>query len=263
MQETLDRLGFAAIARQDRPVVLEDFVFQPSDYTSASELRIVHEEVMLDETPLALVRLIHLEHVTRPHSSLRLRLALCLNGFRDALTLLARFSQSFQRAIPPTAVVNAAERYGTGDFGVAWSWSAEAEPDILAFVRNNVFVSLEGHDASAVVGPLARGLSDALGRLRTGGAYVDVPLPQLADVRRRMGDVPRVPVGGRLDLGLLPEGGPTSFFLTTSGSVNRSPERNDAWYYRAGAERGPQTVTLFQVGRGILPVRDRLTVEVN
>ena len=230
MQEILDRLGFDAVARQDRPLVLEDFVFQPSDYASASELRIVHEEVMLDETPLALVRLIHLEHVTRPHTSLRLRLALCFNGFRDALTLLARFSQSFQRAIPGTAVVNAAERYGTGDFGVAWSWSGEAEPDVLAFVRNNVFVSLEGHDASAVVRPLARELSDALGRLRTGGAYADAPVQQLADVRRRIGDVPRVPVGGRLDLGVLPEAGPTSFFLTTSGSVNRAPERNDAWY---------------------------------
>lgn len=261
MQEILDRLGFAAVSKQDRPSVAEDFVFQASDVRSASELRIVHEEVMLDETPLALVRLIHLEHSARPHTSLRLRLILCWNGFRDALTLLARFSQSFQRAIP-AAVVNTAEQYGTGDFGVAWAWSGQGEPDVLAFVKNNVFVSIEGHDAAAVVRPLARELAEALGRLRTGGAYGDVAVEQLADVRRRAGDAPRVPSGGRLDLGVLPEDGSTFFFLTTSGSVNRSQERNGAWYYRAGAERGPQTVTLFRVGKGILPVRDRLTVEV-
>lgn len=263
MQEILDQLGFAAIAKQERPRVAEDFVFRPSDHGPAGELRIVHEEVMLEETPLALVRLVHLEHRARPHTSLRLQLALCWNGFGDAMTLLARFSQSFQRAIPRTAVVNAAERYGAGDFGVAWSWSGAGEPDVLAFVRNNVFVSLDGHDASAVVAPLARSLSDALGRLRTGGAYGDAPVEQLSGLRRRLGDAARVPVGGRLDLGAFPEAAQRSFFLTTSGSVNRSLERDDVWYYRAGADRGTQTVTLFQVGEGILPVRDRLTVEVN
>lgn len=263
MQEILDRLGFAVVSKQDRPLLTEDFVFSPSDYPSANELRIVHEEVMLEETPLALVRLVHLEHATRPHTSIRLRLVLCWNGFRDALTLLARFSQSFQRAIPPTAVVNSAERYGAGDFGVAWRWTGEGEPDILGFVKNNVFVSLEGHDAAGVVGPLARGLSEALGRLRTGAAYADVPAEQLAGVRSRTEGIPRVPRGGRLEIGVLPEDGSSFFFLTTSGSVNRSPDRSGAWYYRAGNERGPQTVTLFRTGKGILPVRDRLTIEVN
>ena len=262
MQEILDRFGFSALLKQERPFVAEDFSFQPSSFASTSELRTVHEEVTLEETPIAVVRLIHLEHRVRPHTSVRLRLVVCWNGFSDALTMLARFSQAFQRAIPPDAVVNAAERYGAGDFGIAWAWSGQGEPDVAAFVKNNVFVSIEGHDAAGSVAPLARELADVLGRLRTGREYIDQPLEQFADLRRRTGDTPRVASGDRLELGVFPKNGSTYFFLTTDGSVNRSPDRQDAWYYRAGARRGRQTITVFRVGGGILPIRDRLNVEV-
>lgn len=262
MQEILDRFGFATLLNQERPFIAEDFVFLASRFPSASELRSVHEEVMLDETPLAVVRLIHLEHGSRPHTSARLRLALCWHGFRDALTLLARFSQAFQRAIPLESVVNAANQYGAGDFGIAWAWSGRDGPDIGAFVKNNVFVTIEGHDAADVVAPMARELAAAIGRLRSGGEYVDAAMEQFTDLRRRVGDVPRVASGDRLDLGVLPRNGSTIFFLTTEGSVNRSPEREDTWYYRAGALRGRQTITIFRVGNGILPLRDRLSVEV-
>ena len=262
MQDVLNRLGFATISGQQRPLIAEDFVFQPAALPAVSQFQVVHQEVTLDETPVALIRLIHLEHRTRPHTSLQLRLVLCWNGFRDALTMLARFAQAFQRAVPPDAVVNAAERFGAGDFGVAWAWSGAGEPDIAAFVKNNVFVSVEGHDAAGTVTALARELSDALGRLRTGGEYADRPLEQFAEFRRRAGDLPRLAPGERLDIGVLPKNGSTFFFLTTDGSVNRSPDGQDAWYYRAGAQRGRQTITVFRIGNGILPVRDRLTVEV-
>ncbi len=261
-RKILQRLGFDAAAKQDRPFIAEDFVFKTSDYASARELRNVHEEVVLEETPLALFRQIHLEHTERPSTSLRLRLGLCWNGFPNAMTLLARFPQSFQRAIPPGAIVNAAEQYGTGDFGLAWAWSGEGEPDILAFVTNNVLVTIEGHDARAVVLALARELAEVLGNLRTGPAYAEEPEGLFADVRRRVGEVARLRPGERLDLGVLPEDGSTLFFLTSVGAVNRSPERTDSWYYRAGAERGRQGVILFRVGNGILPVMERFTVEI-
>src|SRR4030095_10496542 len=83
MREILDRLGFEAISREDRPYLAEDFVFQPSDYASGRELRNVHEDLVLEESPLALFRQVHLQHAARAHTSLRLRLALCWNGFRD------------------------------------------------------------------------------------------------------------------------------------------------------------------------------------
>jgi hypothetical protein len=262
MREILDRLGFDAISREDRPYIAEDFVFQPSDYASGRELRNVHEDLVLEESPLALFRQVHLQHAARAHTSLRLRLALCWNGFRDALSLLANYSQSFQRAIPEKGVVNAAEKYGTGDFGLAWAWSGDGEPDVLAFVKNNVFVGIEGHDAAALVRPLARELADALGKLRTGGTYGEERTGLLADVRRRSGEVPSLPPGGRLDLGVLPADDSTLFFVTSSGSVNRSPQEKDSWYYRAGAAKGRQEIVLFRLGKGILPIRERLTVEV-
>ncbi len=262
LREILERLGFDAAAKQDRPYIAEDFVFETSDHASARELRNVHEQVVLDETPLVLIRQIHLEHSERRHSSLRLRFGLCWNGFRDAMSLLARFPLSFQRAIPPDAIVNAAERYGTGDFGLAWAWSGEGDPDILAFVRNNVLVTIEGHDAAAVVLPLARELDEALRGLRTGDAYGEEPSGLFAEVRRRVGEVARLRPGERLELGVLPEEGATLFFLTSVGAVNRTPERENAWHYRAGAEKGRQEVILFRVGRGILPVMERFTVEI-
>jgi hypothetical protein len=262
MREILDRLGFDAISREDRPYIAEEFVFQPSDYVSGRDLRNVHEDLILEETPLAVSRQIHLQHSTRAHTSLKLRLALCWNGFRDALSLLAYYAQSFQRAVPESAVVNAAEKYGTGDFGVAWAWSGDGEPDVLAFVKNNVFVGIEGHDAAVFVRPLARELADALGKLRTGGTYGEERAGLLADVRRRAGEVPGLPPGGRLDLGVLPADDSTLFFVTSSGSVNRSPQQKDSWYYRAGAVKGRQEIILFRVGKSILPIRERLTVEV-
>jgi hypothetical protein len=136
MPKILDRLGFDRISTEDRPYIAEDFVFQASDYVSGRELRSVHEDVALEETPLAFCRQVHLQHEAQSHTALKLRFALCWNGFRDALGLLANYSQSFQRAIPEAAVANAAEKHGTGDFGLAWAWSGEGEPDILAFVKN-------------------------------------------------------------------------------------------------------------------------------
>jgi hypothetical protein len=262
MAKILDRLGFDRISTEDRPYIAEDFVFQASDYVSGRELRSVHEDVALEETPLAFCRQVHLQHEAQSHTAVKLRFALCWNGFRDALSLLANYSQSFQRAIPEAAVANAAEKHGTGDFGLAWAWSGEGEPDILAFVKNNVFISVEGHDAAAIVRPLARELAEAIGKLHTGGPYGDERSGLLTEVRRRFGDVPSLPPGGRLELGVLPQDGWTFFFLTTSGSINRSSENKDSWYYRAGAQKGRQEVIMFRIGRGIVPIRERFTVEV-
>jgi hypothetical protein len=262
MREILDRLGFGAILREGRPYIAEDFVFQPSDYVSGRHLQNVHEDLILEETPLAVSRQIHLQHSTRAHTSLKLRLALCWNGFRDALSLLAYYAQSFQRPVLESSVVNAAEKYGTGDFGLAWAWSGAGEPDVLAFVKNNVFVGVDGHNAAALVRPLARELADALGKLRTGGTYAEERAVLLADVRRRSGEVPSLAPGERLNLGVLPADDSTLFFVTSSGSVNRSPQEKDSLYYRAGAAKGRQDIILFRVGKGILPTRERLTVEV-
>ena len=262
-EDILRRLGFEAASKQERPYIAEDFVFDAARYPSARALRVAHEELMLHETPLALVREIHLEPSERRHAAMRLSLALCWNGFRDAMSVLGRFPSRFQRAFLETAVVNAAERYGTGDFGLAWSWSDAGEVDVLAFVLNNVLVTLEGHEAGPIVRALAQELAGALRNLRTGGPYAEAPSGPLGQAGRRAGDPPRLRPGGTLDLGVLGEEGTNLFFLTSSGAVNRSRDRSDAWYYRAGAENGRQQITLFRVGKGILPVMERLAVEID
>ena len=48
--EILGRLGFDAASKQERPYIAEDFVFDAARYPSARALRVVHEEVMLEET---------------------------------------------------------------------------------------------------------------------------------------------------------------------------------------------------------------------
>jgi len=259
----LDRLGLSRRANETRPFLAEDFVFDPSSFAATKETAIVHEEVLLEETPLAVLRHIHLQHSERLHVSLGLRLALCWNGFSDALTLLARFPNSFQRAFSPDAIVNIADRDGIGDVGVAWAWSGQGEPDVVAFVRNNVYASLVGHDAASIVRPAAKEVDDALRRLRTSGPYRDEPAGAFADVRRRNGEAPRVPAGGRLELGTVAdESVEHLFFLTSSGSVNRSADDPRRWYYRSGREKGRHEIVLFRVGPGILPVRERLALEV-
>jgi hypothetical protein len=260
---TIDQPGVGRTADKDRPFVAEDFVFDPTAFTATRGLTVVHEEVYLEETPLAVLREIHLQHGARAHAAVTLRLALCWNGFRDALTLLERFPSSFQRARPANAVVNIAERYGIGDAGIAWAWSGTGEADVLAFVRNNVYASFIGHDAAEVVRPAARELDEALRRLRTSGPYADGPTGAFDEVRRRVLDVARVASGMRLDLGAVPTDPNTRvFFLSTSGAVNRAPERPQQWYYRAGAGKGRHEIVAYRVGQGILPVRERLAVEV-
>lgn len=261
--EILGRLGFDAASKQERPYIAEDFVFDAARFPSARALRVAHEDVMLEETPLALVREIHLEPSERRHAAIRLSLALCWEGFRDAMSLLARFPSRFQRAFPAAAAVNAAERYGTGDFGLAWSWTGEGEPEVLAFVLNNVLVTLEGHDAGPIVRALAQELAQALRALPTGGPYAEAPPGRLAQAGRRAGDPPRLRPGATLDLGVLGEEGMNLFFLASTGAVNRTPDRTDAWYYRAGADKGRQRITLFRVGKGILPAMERLAVAID
>ena len=260
MNEFLQRLEFDRITREQRPLLGEDFVFAAAAFRSVAHFTEVHAELHFEENPLAVVRDIYLQHPDKPHNSLRLTLALALNGFRDALTLLARFAGAFQRAVPEAAVFNTANR-DIGDFGVAWAWEGEGEPEIVAFVRNNVFVGLQGHDATEHTLTLTRELDDKLHSLKTTHGYEEHGLGLADVVRQREGGIPRVSAGGRLELGALPEA-KKIFFLTSSGSVNRDPTNPSLWYFRGGVEKGPQEVTMFTVGDGILPAKERLTIEV-
>jgi hypothetical protein len=261
MNEILARLDYDRVSREQRPLLGEDFVFATFRYASVAEFRVVHLELHFEETPLAVVRDIYLHHAENPHSSLQLTLALAWNGFRDALTLAAHFASAYQRAIPEVAVFNTTVRHGIGDFGVAWAWEGKGEPEVVAFVRNNAFVGIQGHDAGEHTLALATELDETLSGLKTTLSYEEDANGLTAKIRQREGNVPRVPSGGRLDLGVPPKEQST-FFLTSSGSVNRDPSNPSLRYFRAGTETGRQEITLFTLGEGILPTKESLIVEV-
>lgn len=260
-KELLGRLGYDEVAKGDRPRLGEDYVFDPGRSPAAKDFNLDHESVFLQETPLAIVRRIHLQHGRQPHTSVQVTLAACWNGFRDALALLARFAGSFERAIPEGAA-NSARAHQVGDFGVTWAWSEKGGPDVLGFVRKNVLVGMRGSDAGESIVSLAREIDAALNAARSAEPYGDTPHTFFNEVRRRAGEVPRVPTAGKLPLGSLPDGGSHFFFRTSGGSVNREADNPQSWYYRAGTQKGRQEIALYWVTSGILPHRDRLSVEV-
>jgi hypothetical protein len=262
VKEFLKRLGYDELLKQERPLLGEDYIFDPTQIAAAKEFKAIHENVFLEESSIALVRQIHLQHASKPHSSLHVTLTLCWNGFQDALTALTRFAGSFERGVPAESVVSTVRTYEVGDFGVAWAWSGKGDPDILAVVRSNVFLGIRSHDAGEVTVSLARAVDTALRNRKATEAYSDTSSGLFAELKKRGGETLKVPSTGKLLLGTLPEGDAKFFFLTSSGSVNRDADKPETWYYRAGTKTGPQVIRLYWVDAGILPKRDALIVEV-
>lgn len=263
MADVLKQLGFEEVRKQQRPLLASDYIFMPR-FPLAEPFKPVYDRVSFQETPLAVVREIHLQHSDQPHTSAKVTLALCWNGFADAMILLERFVNGFQRAVPAGAARQHSE---IGDFSVLWSWDEPPKfkaEDVVAMVRFNVFMAATGHDTEpGFLIALAAQADRELRALPTTQSYADQPEGWLSRAARAE-EVPRVPAGGRLDLGefAAEKEGVSLFFLTSGGSVNRDPQAPQKWYYRAGVDRGPQEITLYRVGLGILPLRERLKVEV-
>jgi hypothetical protein len=240
----------------------EDWVFALANYGALADLAIVREEVSFCEAPLAVLRRISLAHPQSTPVTVQLDVALSLSSAGDAVDLLFEFARSFERPVPVERVWNTADENETGDFGVAWSWSEGRDPDVVAFVRHNVLVMLQGHQAEQRLAAAARQIDATLHGLKTVTACGEVNDGFFTEVRRARGAVPRVPARGRLTLGAAVVPTERYFFLTDKGSVNRDPDHKEAWYYRAGTQRGRQEIVLFRLGAGILPIKERLAVDV-
>jgi hypothetical protein len=253
---------FNAAARTVPALLLgEDWVFAVSKYPAFADLGVVYQDVALCEAPLAITRRIDLAYTDRP-VTIQLDAALCLNGVGDAVELLFRFTESFQRPIPVERVANTADALATGDFGLAWSWEEGSHPSVVAFMRHNVLVVLQGHSAEARVASAARQIDAHLRARATASRYAPVERGFFSEARGASGAVPRVPTRGRLPLGSTAGSAERHFFLTKEGSVNRDPQRTDDWYFRAGGGTGRREIVLFRVGDGILPIEERLSVDV-
>jgi hypothetical protein len=132
----------------------------------------------------------------------------------------------------------------------------------VALVRNNLVVTLFAHellDMESVAAELDSTLPQET---------VDAYRPSSAGILTRAreaagGGEIRVEAGSRLALGApvsLPDD--SLFFLATGGSINRDPDRTEERYFRAGLEKGTFQITAFYVGRGLVPVVEKLDVEV-
>lgn len=251
-----------ALKGPSRPLLGEDWVFDPPRHPALAAFTIVYQEASLRETPLAVLRNIHLAQVKDRAATMQVDVALCVNGTRDSVDLLFQFADAFQRLIPVERAQNTAQTMGVGDFGVAWSWSGEGPPEVVAFVRHNVVVMLQPHHGENLLPAVAHEIDTTLSSLKTVPRYADAVDGFFSEVKRREGPVPRVVAGGSLPLGRRLDQNETYFFLVDGGSVNRDRERTDTWYFRAGMEKGRREITLLRLGAGILPVRERLAVDV-
>jgi hypothetical protein len=252
---------------QDRPtsglLLAENWIFNAADYDALRELLEVHQEVSLCETPLTVLRRISLAHAHRSSVTVHLDVAVTLTNASDALDLLFAFASSFERPIPVERVRNTAQSSEIGDFGLTWSWSDEVEAEVVAFVRHNVLVMLQGHHVEDRLLPAALQIDRRLRKLKTAAAYAEERDGFFSEVRQTAGAVPTVPTRGRLELGSAIVPTERHFFLTNKGSVNRAPETPAAaWYYRAGTLPGQHEILLLRLGSGILPVMERLSIEV-
>jgi hypothetical protein len=259
--EKLQKLfSYDELLKIQRPLLGENYVLNVRKYPSLKEFKVVHQEVSMMETPLALARKVFLSHTEKSETALQLDMTLCWHGFRDALRLLFAFTKSFERSIPTEAVYNTAQKHEIGDFGLAWSWIGRDEPNILCFLRNNVLVSIQGYNLEGLIVTIAGEIDGELKALRTTKEYAEAKAGVFSEIKRKQ--TPRVIAGGRLTIGTYPIEKENLFFLTTSGSVNRDIDRPDVWYYRAGIEKGEQEIIVFRVDSGILPKMERLIIEV-
>jgi len=236
--------------------LMDDIRIAPANYASLRDYRIEHEEVHVLERPLAVDRQYFL---TRGTDSLKLELALCLEGAAAAAELLFQRGENFQREADPAAVQDLALTRGIGDIGVAWGWNDKDRNGVAGFVRHNAMAFLQGSyeallNQAADIDAGLKSVPAGMGPSERDDRSFDLPQPETAL---------RVAPGGRLDLGLARVPTETHFFMASGGSVNRDPKQPTFHYFRAGLIKGPQLITVLRVGSGLLPSRQtiRITIE--
>lgn len=256
------RFLYDELTELSRPLLGENFILEEADLPSLRPYRLVHQEVSFRQTPLAIVRRLHFLAKEKSRTSFRIRLTLCLNGFQDALEHLFFFAEEFERPISLDAVIDTAENYELGDFGIAWAWQ-KGESDIVAFVRNNVFIAIQGIAAKASIVKVAQEIDKFLSQLRTVDKYFEEKESIFFEIRSKQKMPIEIPAGETLAIGTIPKvekGIGFTFFLTTSGSMNRNIANPNMWYYRAGMDKGQHTITLLYGDAGVLPKKAELDV---
>jgi hypothetical protein len=259
------RFSYDKIKQLSRPLLGENFVLERVKISSLQMGKLLRQEVALRRNPLAIIKRYYYDVFKGSRrTSLILLFALCIDGFADAIELLFSFAEDFERPLPMDEVIETAENYKLGDFGLAWAW-LKKEPEIVSFVRNNVFVVIQAQAGENSLLNIAQEIDGHLNRLSTTDRYVEEKDGIFSQIKRRTDGVVKVKVGEKVTIGSFPKikkGVGFTFFLTTSGSMNREIAKPEEWYYRAGMEKGKYKITLLHADIGILPKKEQLDVVI-
>jgi hypothetical protein len=241
------------------PLLSSNFYFSPDNNPGLSSYRELLQEVHLIEDPLYLVRKYYLVEDIKKDSPIQITISLAWDGFDRAVDFLFGFTEALDLFFNPEKIIDT-RTLGIGDFGVAWLWVSD-EINVLAFIRNNMFVGIQGFIPKEQMILAAKSIDDDIKKAGTVNRYLE---EKQGFIKKNLGNSSnlRIMTGDRLDIGIQNPGGETFFFLTSNGSMNRDFYNSNLWYYRAGNEIGGQKILLFRADEGLLPKMEVLNIEI-
>ena len=253
MDAILKRYVDKRIFDQTRPVISDSYRFAVKDYPSLKPFTLSFEQSVFLEKSNALGYEFVFTGEKRTCANLNVEILFCWDA-KQAPSVLLQSAGKFERNIPE-AITRIDKEQEIGDFGLAWAWDSSTKA--VFFMRNNVIVGLYGTCVGDELLAIAKEIDTSLTRQKSIRQYTEEKGKFFAKVKEK-----KVKTGERLDIGTAPYKNETVYFQTTSGSVNRDIAKPELWYYRAGGEKGKQTITLFHLGEGRVPKMEKLVIEI-
>lgn len=260
INEVKKKFNYKGLKTQSRPFISEDYVFTVSDFEAQDGFEIQHQEFTFLRDKIISIRDIFLSS-GKGDKQIHLRLHLCWNGYQDALEILFKYILNFQRRVEIEAIQNTTSDHRVGDAGLYWSWEGGNYPDVYSFVRNNVFIAMTTSNSADLI-DLAKTIDSKLSNLETVEEKKGLSSNYFDPIKNTRGEPVKLQIRGRLDIGSISVELETSFFTTTTGSMNRDQVEKEKWYFRAGNETGRHQIVHFGFKKGILPYIDRLNIEI-
>jgi len=115
------------------------------------------------------------------------------------LDFLFGFTEALDLFFNPEKVIDT-RTFSLGDFGVAWWWVSE-EINVLAFIRNNVFVGIQGFLPKEKMISAAKIIDSEIKKVGTQNRYQEATQGFFEQSLRNSSKV-TVPMGERLDIAL-------------------------------------------------------------
>lgn len=235
------------------------YEFSLSSLTDPAGYRVAREEDRFIEKPLYLIKKYFLTREKQPDFPIQITCALAWDGYPQAVDFLTGFIASLDLFFNPDKILDT-RSIGLGNFGFAWGW-VQGEINVLTFIRNNVFVGIQGFLPAGRMKEIALDIDVNLAVHTSTEGYREAEQNRYLE-RTRTARLTTLHPGERFDLGKQLPGMGKFFFAAPEGSVNRDLQQTDNWYYRAGINTGLHPITLFRIAEGSLPVYEKTEILV-